>query len=283
MSYQVSEDVKNLLQQAQESIRTPSKKKSAQPQPKSENEGMRTEKQKRVRAFCLTTYIEPSALDTFLRSAKWIQHFAYTTHDKDVNEDGTIKEAHTHVLLYTFDGKTSSAVKKLFDRYSAEYYGNLEEEPQNTLCQVCNDMCSQYRYQLHLDDSNKYQYRPEDRIVDDMSYWNNLEMTDGMTGVSNVGLTILNDMMRGVPTHELCQKYGKEFIYHMGHYLKVISRINYENHRSTMCDPLDLYKLLLETSPFTEEQKATFYVMFAYIQKEAVSCYANPIQYYIGE
>lgn len=89
--------------------------------------------EKRSRSFCITTYIERNALERFLKSSQWLRHWAYCEHDKDTDEKGNPKTSHIHVILYTYNSKTSSAVKKLFDRYSAQIYYGTGIEPQNTL------------------------------------------------------------------------------------------------------------------------------------------------------
>lgn len=87
---------------------------------------------KRSRSFCITTYIERNSLERFLKSSPWLKHWAYCEHDKDMDEKGNLKTSHIHVILYMYNSKTSSAVKKLFDRYSAQIYAGTGIEPQNT-------------------------------------------------------------------------------------------------------------------------------------------------------
>ena len=73
-----------------------------------------THKQPYSRKFCLRTYISPDKIEIFLRTSPWISHWCYTTHDKDVDDDGNTKISHTHILLYTYSQKTASAIKKNF-------------------------------------------------------------------------------------------------------------------------------------------------------------------------
>ena len=63
-----------------------------------------------TRRFNIRTYIKPDIVDRFLKTAPWVQYWAYCYHDKDVYEDGSSKEPHTHILLYTYHQKTSSAM-----------------------------------------------------------------------------------------------------------------------------------------------------------------------------
>ena len=109
----------------------------------------------RDRKFCLTSYIDYNSITHFLKRCEWVQHWAVCYHDSDLNDDGTPKRPHTHILLYTYNAKTASAIKKNFDRYSAEIYRGTDIEPQNTLTQICFDMPTQWRYLIHADDRDK--------------------------------------------------------------------------------------------------------------------------------
>ena len=124
----------------------------------------------RTRKFCLTSYIDRSLLEKFVKQSPFIQHWALCSHDRDIEWDivadkpiilnpdtgePKIKEFHTHLLLYTYDAKTSSAVRKIFNRLSAEHYTPLGLPLQNTLCQPCTDMVSQWRYLIHQDEFEK--------------------------------------------------------------------------------------------------------------------------------
>lgn len=237
---------------------------------------------KRDRNFCLTTYIAVDKLETFLRSRDWISHWCYTSHDKDLNEDGTTKEFHTHVLLYTYHQKTASAVKKNFDRYSKEITAE-GEQPQNTLVQICNDMVAQYRYQLHLDDADKYQYSFNERICDNPNWWHKLECSDGLN--DNMTVAILNDMMNGVSVMDLASRYGKDFVYHVAHYQKVIAMYNREQMlKDTNSQNISEYfGILLNDSPFKREDIQIFFNCLEYIKSECLFSYNSQLNFYLDD
>ena len=52
------------------------------------------------RAFSLITYHAKEIVDGIL-SYRPIRAAAYIFHDKDIKEDGTAKEPHIHILIYT--------------------------------------------------------------------------------------------------------------------------------------------------------------------------------------
>lgn len=246
-------------------------------------------KAERTRKFCLITYIDRSAVECFCKSAEWVQHWAMCTHDRDTLEDGTPKERHTHILLYTYDGKTSSAVKKIFDNFSQEVYRTLEQEPQNTLVQACHDMAYQWRYLIHADDTDKAQYEQIERICDDTYYWTRMARTQGLTASdSNSGLSIVRDMLGGASTISLVERYGKDFIYHMEHYRKVCSSIVNEEFRSKKVLSEDfsitkLFALMLENSTFSEKDIQHFFVMLDFIKAECGLAYDSNINFYLEE
>lgn len=222
---------------------------------------------KRTRRFCLTSYIDINGIDSFLKRSPWIQHWAYCMHDRDVNEDGSPKQPHTHIILYTYEAKTSSAIKKNFDRYSAEYYKGGEIEPQNTLVQELHDIVSQYRYLQHLDNPEKALYGANEVIVDELAYWNNLTHTNGLTdSTNNAGLAILNDFMAGVDCYTMSQRYGKEWIYHIDHYRKAVQMIASEQSRQTFGGLQEMCQFALADSTYTEEQITLFFGVLSYVQ-----------------
>ena len=73
-------------------------------------------------------------------------------HDKDINPDGTPKKPHYHVICTYDNATTSKSVKELVtDRLNATIPIKLE------------NLRGMYRYHLHLDNPEKYQYDDRDR------------------------------------------------------------------------------------------------------------------------
>ena len=73
-------------------------------------------------------------------------------HDKDVNPTGEPKKPHYHVICYYENSTTSRAVKEyVTDRLNGTIPIKLES------------MQGMYRYHLHLDNPEKYQYSDKDR------------------------------------------------------------------------------------------------------------------------
>ncbi len=230
-----------------------------------------------VRRFGLSTYIPVQELDRYLRHLPWLQHWAYCHHDKDVESDGTPKVPHTHVILYTYSAKTSSAIKKNFDNYAEELARLSGELKENTLVEVCNDAHMLYRYLTHKDDPDKYQYPDTDVVVDDIDYWAKLCYTDGMTDSSNnKGLAMFQDIIQGTTTLEMIQRYGKEYIYHIGSFKQAVSDYSRENYlanmdfKSQLPTFYEVSQLVLHGSIFSEEQVNIYFNLLSYVQSALI-------------
>ena len=74
-------------------------------------------------------------------------------HCYDTNEDGTLKKAHRHVLL-CFDGPTT--LKNI------EY---ISEKLNGTQIICINSVKGMYRYHIHQDNPEKFQYNEDDRVL----------------------------------------------------------------------------------------------------------------------
>lgn len=266
---------------AQEKAKEKKTEKSWADMPTTQNQ---TEKVLYSRKFCINTYIAVNELEAFLRTQPWINHWCYTSHDKDEKDDGTVKEFHTHVLLYTYNAKTASAVKKNFDRYEKETCKE-GEIPQNTLVQICNDMVSQYRYQLHLDDKDKYQYPFNERYCDDYAWWHKLEVTDGMTDTKNIALAIIDDWKNGATVYELAERYGTNFVYHIAHFQKFFALHSREEmlREAKQTEISEYFSLLLENTPINQADKNTFFMVLDFIKSECMFTYNSKINFYLEE
>lgn len=74
-------------------------------------------------------------------------------HDKDLNPTGEVKKAHYHII-FNYDGPTTQKhVKDLCDSLNMTIPIKLES------------LRGMYRYHIHLDNPEKYQYDDRDRIL----------------------------------------------------------------------------------------------------------------------
>lgn len=73
-------------------------------------------------------------------------------HDKDVNPTGEVKKPHYHVICYYENGTSCKCVKE-----------NVTDKLNGTIPIKLESMTGMYRYHLHLDNPEKFQYDDRDR------------------------------------------------------------------------------------------------------------------------
>lgn len=73
-------------------------------------------------------------------------------HDKDLNPTGEVKKSHYHVICYYDNTTTVKNVKE-----------NVTDRLNGTIPIKLENMSGMYRYHLHLDNPEKYQYDDRDR------------------------------------------------------------------------------------------------------------------------
>lgn len=257
-------------------------KPKAENKSKADKSQVETENDRGSRCHTVLTYIEPKYLKVFLNSANWILHWAYCYHDKDVwsvedekanpnHKADTPKTPHTHITLYTKDCKTYSAICKQFDKYSISVYG--KDGKQNTRSEYC-DLNKQYRYLLHKDDPDKYQYAPDQLIQDDPIFWEKYDK--GMIDEPDGGYKIVNDLISGAPYRTLVMKYGRDFIYHAKQYEDCANKIRLEEMVCNSPISDELIKVVLDSSPFYSLQVDEFFKMIAYLREVFHNEFNNP-------
>lgn len=249
---------------------------------KDENVPCVAEVDRGTRCHTVLTYIEPKYLKAFLNNATWILHWAYCYHDKDVwtaddekvnekHKEGTSKTPHTHIVLYTKDCKTYSAICKQFKKYSVSIYG--ADKAQNTRCEYC-DLNKQYRYLLHKDDPDKHPYSPDCLVQDDPLFWEKYDK--GMIDEPNGGYKIVEDILSGIPYRTLAMKYGRDYIYHAKQYDDIAQKIRIEECVANSPINDELISVVLDSSPFGVLQKDDFFMMINYLREVFHNEFNNP-------
>lgn len=240
--------------------------------------------QETTRRFFLRTYIDVAIIDKYLKTCPWVDKWAYCLHDKDKNEKGELKARHTHIALYTYDRKTSSAIQKKFDRLDAQTRKE-GAQPEKTEVEIMRDTCTAWRYLRHLDNPEKFQYSECERIANDKSWWNKYERTDGMNDTSrNLGLAMFTDRLNGATVLEMTERYGKEWLYHQKHIDENI-RLHLCENRSNKSIPFDrqLLDLILNSSNFSRQDIAIFNTILGFVQRDCIEHYGSPIDLYFRE
>lgn len=124
-------------------------------------------------------------------------------HDKDLNPDYTQKKSHWHVLIRYEGPTTHNHVKELCDSIGATNPIKIESAR------------GMFRYHIHLDNPEKYQYSDRDRIL--LNGFN----TDNLDSFTEAELDNLeNDIL------DIIEEYNITEYYHLLNYLKVSEKFN---------------------------------------------------------
>lgn len=170
---------------------------------------------KRSRKFSLVSYVPAEHILQVLQShSKSIRGFAYATHDKDLNDDGTSKAIHTHIVLWLYDTRSLDDIRRWFK------YVDSDGQAVNTLGQFCLDISSAYEYLTHQNASEKYQYSHDIVVCTDESLFENASEVN-----EDSALGALTDLLNGVPLRVVAEKYGRDFIFHYSHIKLLIDDI----------------------------------------------------------
>lgn len=105
---------------------------------------------KRYWAFVLYPESAPSDWKDILQSTGLICAIS-PYHDKDINPDGTIKKPHYHIILAFAGPTTFKTVKRITDELNQPIPIPLEA------------VKGMYRYHIHQDNPEKFQYKDSDR------------------------------------------------------------------------------------------------------------------------
>lgn len=99
-----------------------------------------------------------------------------------------------------------------------------------------------------------------------MRYWQNLEKTDGMT-LNNNGLSMVQDLLDGVSYRTMCERYGKEFIYHARYLEEMRAKISWEESTlSNYAFDESMFRLVLSQN-YSDYDINKFMSMLAFVKE----------------
>ena len=177
--------------------------------------------------YDVVTYLSEEEILSLLKSIG-VERYAYLTHDKDLNADGTLKKSHTHLVLCFSVRKRATNLVRLFNTTELRV---IETEKQ---------LKGSFKYLTHETESaikqGKVKYEKSKLRCNDLEYFDNL--SDCELSVDN-SLDIVDKINMGVSTRDLVRQYGKDFIFHYGNYRAIAEQIFYE-------DNLNKKRLVLE-------------------------------------
>lgn len=176
---------------------------------------MPSKKEPTSRKFSLVTYLSEQQLkDVLFAHSDQIKAWAYAYHDKDVNEDGSLKVVHCHVVLYVYNASTVSRIRKWFRALDSD------GKEVTTTGQICSDIYGMWDYLIHADNPEKYQYPESVRNSNLPEFF-----SDDSNSLDDNSLSIVDDMLSGTSIYDMVSRYGRDFCIHFGHYSDVIKAI----------------------------------------------------------
>lgn len=164
---------------------------------------------KRARLFSLITYLSiPQVSTVLMRHDKQIDKYAFILHDKDLDEQGNVKEPHIHILVRTVNANILTTVRNWFSGYFDDKGKSI-----NTLGQVIKDIRASYEYLTHGDEKSRKEGKnlyPDNAIYcNDRAYF----LDHNVSKDDNIRSAYL-DLINGSNYYECALKYGRDFIIH---------------------------------------------------------------------
>ncbi len=198
----------------------------------------------RARKFSCITYLSELQLQVcLLAHAEQIRCYAYAYHDKDVREDGTLKEPHIHLIIVTYNTCTVSAIRRWFKGY-VDKNGDI-----TTTAQICNDVFEMYDYLTHSTkearEQGKYQYEKDIVKCNDTAIKTRYFQASAESEYDNI--TLATEMLlKGEKVRDLGKIFGRDFILHYS------AIKNYCNDVLRFCKYGDTFEDILEKEYETE-------------------------------
>lgn len=175
------------------------------------------------RNFSCVSYLSVEQIhDVFSRKANQIAHYAYITHDKDVNSDGQPKETHTHIIVCLVNNVNLTTFENWFKGYT-----DIVGKPVNTFVETVKSVTSMYEYLTHKNDPEKYQYKDTDIVATDHSYF-----TDNQRSESDPVFMWVEMLLNGTSLREVAKIGGRDFIYHYSAVRVLLNDIREEEERA---------------------------------------------------
>lgn len=166
----------------------------------------------KVYSCFIRTFSPREEVEAYIRNTDW-DEYAYIYHDKDVKEDGSLKEPHFHILVYRKAGFRLQSACRTFT--------------QNTLIQPVRSRCHSYQYLVHKNDPDKAQYSASDIC----EYHANDKNTFAHTVTEQKEQTysqMLDDLAQ-MSHRELAVKYGRDYMLNVDRYERFMQRVERED------------------------------------------------------
>lgn len=189
-----------------------------------------TEKQKRFftamqsKQYDVVTYLD--LLDVY-RILDSLDCYAWSlcVHDNEkdlINEDGTFKKVHTHIVIIFENRVRGSRLVRLFN--STEIRNIITNK----------QLVGSYLYLTHESEKaireKKVKYERSKRQYYNEQFFLTIEDYQS----TNTALDIIDSIISGCSHRELVARYGREFVYHYSHYVSMAQKIEIEQRNKVV-------------------------------------------------
>lgn len=179
--------------------------KSAPPKSKKQRENSKG------RLFKVVTYLEEQDILSSLNKINNLNYAYYCLHNRDLN-----KEPHTHIFLSVANSTTALTIQSYF---------KARDKPNTLIPEVSVDWRAEIRYLVHLDSKNKFKYEISDiKSVGSLTKLKSALRQSSIQMFDNATSCVF-DIIEGMSTRALCEKYGRDFIYHYQSIFAIAQRI----------------------------------------------------------
>lgn len=96
--------------------------------------------------------------DALTSICNYADHYAFITHDADINDDGYIKKSHTHIVIWF---ENARKIETIYNSLHTYINDNIN------LINKCISLNSALRYLIHSNDKAKTQYKKSSIITSD--------------------------------------------------------------------------------------------------------------------
>ena len=167
--------------------------------------------EKRSRYFGVVTYVADTdrVIKMLGNKRTSIRAYALIKHDRDSTD------THHHIVIRTHNTWTCAAVCKWFKDL---------ETGQNTFAEFVHDREAILDYLTHENEGGEGKYIYQRSDIVDGGIVDLLPREDTVDD----GMNIIEDILAGYSTRELCKRYGREFIYRFASYKAVADKIMQE-------------------------------------------------------
>lgn len=168
------------------------------------------------RKFELILYLDKEEVKSICQKEKNIESYCFILHDKDVNEDGSQKEPHTHLVIST-----------KYPYLSTTIYNKFKIDERNVRIINVVDLKDRLEYQIHKNHQHKYQYEMSE-ITTNNNDWYEMIKSDEMFIDFDKTTQAVMDMASGMSIYELLKKYGHLFIINFNNISTIANEIRYD-------------------------------------------------------